>query len=141
MCPHFSIGDISADAAIQNLDLSNSSGLQRVRFSCPDRVLSLISWLPAVLANIPVSCASTLRSLEVAFLASRQFHLDRPFLHHLSKLLAREAFQGLHELCFVVHQSRCDKEILECAMAELEHWAHRGVLKFVFMKDPGESSS
>jgi hypothetical protein len=140
------IEDISADTAIQELDLSSSTGLQHIQLSCPDRVLGMISWLPSVLARIPQSAqtfahptATTLRTLTISFKASQQFHLDRPFLMHIAHLLSRDMFRGLEEMRFKVHSltrpSKCSgyTDIVKCVQDVLGKWVERGVLKIEFV--------
>ncbi|KAJ4480267.1 hypothetical protein J3R30DRAFT_2602402 [Lentinula aciculospora] len=126
--------NISADSNITSLDISGNSSIRHLHLSSPARVLSLISWLPALLARVK---SSELRTLHVSFAQSRQYHLDRPFLKHIAGILDEPQYQGLELIEFIASSPSCGRledavknEIIACIRSCLPSWDERGLLAF-----------
>ncbi|KAE9390611.1 hypothetical protein BT96DRAFT_925797 [Gymnopus androsaceus JB14] len=126
------------DPAIAFLDISANSLLQHLHLSSPNRVISMVSWLPSLLGKIK-NCK--LRTLHVSFAQSRQFHLDRPFLKHLGRILEGPSFQELELIEFTASSTRSGgieledavkRTIMDCIRSSLPSWDRRGVLELVF---------
>ncbi|KAK1219463.1 hypothetical protein PQX77_017835 [Marasmius sp. AFHP31] len=95
------------DSILQSLDISQNTALSGLNFLSPDRVLGTMSWLPIMLENAPCS----LRSIEIAFAASRQFPLDLLILNHIVKILDAHKFHDLQLVHFRIANSRPDPDL------------------------------
>ncbi|KAJ8077605.1 hypothetical protein PM082_002037 [Marasmius tenuissimus] len=95
------------DSILQSLDISQNTALSGLNFLSPDRVLGTMSWLPIMLKDAPCS----LRSIEIAFAASRQFPLDLPFLYHIINVLDEHNFHDLQLVHFRIANSRPDPDL------------------------------
>ncbi|KAF9072546.1 hypothetical protein BDP27DRAFT_1320131 [Rhodocollybia butyracea] len=125
-----------ADAIIASLDVSMNSSLQYLHLSSPNRVITLISWLPSILLKIT---SSNLKRLHISFSQTRQIHLDRPFLKEVAKILERPQFQELELIEFnITGSGRVNLEgvakgkIIDCIRSCLPSWDKRGILAFAF---------
>lgn len=130
--------DVSSDDIIASLDLSYCTSLRHLNLYCPGRVLGLISWLPTILNKIN---SPELRTIEISFASSRQFHLDEPYLKYLASILSKPQFKGLELIHLVAVNGRCDAQktagvVAKCVRTVLGPWEQKGVLKFSF-KYPG----
>ncbi|KAJ3965317.1 hypothetical protein EV361DRAFT_955132 [Lentinula raphanica] len=110
--------DIAADMKLASLDISLNFSIQHLRLASPARVLSMISWLPPLLAN---------------------FHLDRPFLKHIAGILDEPQFKELELIEFIAHSSSCGMledsvktEMIRCTRACLPSWDKKGIISFTF---------
>ncbi|KAJ3835860.1 hypothetical protein F5878DRAFT_626804 [Lentinula raphanica] len=128
--------DIAADMKLASLDISLNFSIQHLRLASPARVLSMISWLPPLLANVR---SSNLRTLRISFSQSRQFHLDRPFLKHIAGILDEPQFKELELIEFIAHSSSCGMledsvktEMIRCTRACLPSWDKKGIISFTF---------
>ncbi|KAG7444639.1 uncharacterized protein BT62DRAFT_217402 [Guyanagaster necrorhizus] len=129
-----SLADTSSDTIISTVDLSSNTSLRRLSLSSPFRVLSLNPWLNHVLLQITSPC---LRVLDIAFAASRQFHLDEPFLKYLDKLLASPQFAELQLIQLIVVNGRLYPDLRlsmdSCVRSAMPSWDKKGVLRVSFV--------
>ncbi|KAK0472012.1 hypothetical protein IW261DRAFT_1571258 [Armillaria novae-zelandiae] len=129
-----SLADISSDTIISTVDLSSNTSLRRLSLSSPFRVLSLIPWLNHVLLQISSPC---LRVLDIAFAASRQFHLDEPFLKYLDKVLSSPQFTELQLIQLIVVNGRLYPDLHlgmdSCVRSAMPSWDRKGVLRVSFV--------
>ncbi|KAG6917852.1 hypothetical protein DXG01_000757 [Tephrocybe rancida] len=105
--------DTYPDAVLHNLDLSHTTSLKQLSLGSSKRVLSLLPWVPLILAQVPVSKPPSLTHLQFAFASSRQFHLDRPTLLIISDALSKPQFQDLQTIHFAVFDATGDRELLK----------------------------
>ncbi|KAJ3715230.1 hypothetical protein DFJ43DRAFT_849246 [Lentinula guzmanii] len=127
---------IAADENIASLDISTNFSIRHLHLASPARVLSMISWLPSLLARVK---SLNLRTLHVSFAQSRQFHLDRSFLKHIAGILAEPQYQELEVIEFIASSARCGRledsvktDIIRCIRSCLPSWDKRGILAFTF---------
>ncbi|KAJ3930347.1 MAG: hypothetical protein NXY57DRAFT_317867 [Lentinula lateritia] len=133
---HIISENITADEDIASLDISMNPSIRHLHLSSPTRVLSMISWLPPLLARVK---GSNLKTLHMSFAQSRQFHLDRPFLKHIAGILDKPQYQGLEMIEFIASSASCGRleddvkqDIISCIRSCLPYWERKGILAFNF---------
>ncbi|GLB37034.1 hypothetical protein LshimejAT787_0400850 [Lyophyllum shimeji] len=126
--------------AILRVDLhqpgwTHTTGLKQLSLEAAKHLSPLLSWVPDILAEIPVTEPPTLNILTIAFPTSRPLHDNRPFLLHIAEVLSRPQFRLLQVIQFVV-PDRVDRELenrIEWTIREaLATWSEKGVLVFDF---------
>ncbi|KAF9262488.1 hypothetical protein L218DRAFT_1000691 [Marasmius fiardii PR-910] len=129
-----STADVFGDLTMRSLDLSQNQRLSELKFISPDRVLGTISWLPALLASAPPS----LRSIQIAFAASRQFNLDLPFLLRIVNILDPRRFQELRLVHFDIFSPRSDTDLDQtikeqiCSAFARSEWSRNRINRIEF---------
>ncbi|KAF6756886.1 hypothetical protein DFP72DRAFT_892613 [Ephemerocybe angulata] len=120
------------------IDLAFAQSLRYITLGSTRCVLSLLSWVPALLAHIPT--AAPLKEIRIAFSSSRQFDLDQPFIRWLASTISkgRKPFGGLEAIHFMAFGTLGDKnieeKIVKTVSEEFGDWERDrvGVLRFSF---------
>ncbi|KAF5342205.1 hypothetical protein D9611_001183 [Ephemerocybe angulata] len=121
------------------IDLAFAQSLRYITLGSTRCVLSLLSWVPALLAHIPT--AAPLKEIRIAFSSSRQFDLDQPFIRWLASTISkgRKPFGGLEAIHFMAFGTLGDKnieeKIVKTVSKEFWDWEEDrvGVLRFSFV--------
>lgn len=97
----------------ERIDLSSACDLQSLAIGSSRCVLSLLTWVPTLLGQIPESAA--LREIRIVFASSRQIDLDRPFIRWLANTIitGRGPFITLECIHFMAFGTLGDTEIEE----------------------------
>ncbi|GLB44730.1 hypothetical protein LshimejAT787_1800670 [Lyophyllum shimeji] len=138
---HLQLDSQSYDAILlahrHQLVWTHTTGLKQLTLGTARRLPPLLSWVPDILAEIPMTEPPTLNILKIAFPTSRQLHENRPFLLHIAEVLSRPQFRLLQVIQFVV-PVRVDRELenrIEWTIREaLATWSEKGVLVFDFAR-------
>ncbi|GLB44731.1 hypothetical protein LshimejAT787_1800680 [Lyophyllum shimeji] len=125
-------------AHLHQLVLRHTTGLKQLTLGTARRLPPLLSWVPDILAEIPMTEPPTLNILKIAFPTSRQLHENRPFLLHIAEVLSRPQFRLLQVIHWFVVPDRVDRELenrIEWTIREaLATWSEKGVLVFDFAR-------
>lgn len=116
------------------MDLSNARSLRYITLGSSRSVLSLMTWVPVLLTQVPPS--SAVKEVRIAFASSRQFDLDQPFIRWLASTLSgeRRPFHSLDSIHFMAFGTLGNEEIEENISSTIRaEFADRaGVVKFSF---------
>lgn len=91
-----------------------------------------------LLDQMPDSSGPTIRTLQLAFASSRQFHLDQPYLRCLAKVLSKSMFSALKTIHIVAFSQTVDSSlditVMSSVTEALDYWHQRDALRFTFVR-------
>lgn len=93
------------------MDLSAAHSLRYITLGSSRSVLSLLTWVPVLLTQVPPS--ASIKEVRIAFASSRQFDLDQPFIRWLARMLSgdRRPFHCLESVHFMAYGTLGNEEI------------------------------